>query len=451
MQLPKDDPIVICDGIRSPIGHVAKSLSDSSPSTLMTQNIRALVKKLNIAPEVIDQLILGWVGQDVSAPNIARVTGLNAGLREDIPAFTVQCNCVSSIEALSSGARVLMTGEATAVLAGGVETMSGYPYTITGSRAHKSLRSMDTLKTNWATLWETEGVKVSDTTEQGLTDPIKKVNMAGTAEICAQMYDVTRDMQDKYAHETFSRCIKAQERGFYKTHIFPVMNQDTVVLAEDEYPALRKSLVEKPALIFKAPVLFDSTAYPMKQFYADFGPFILGKSYQNGNTHATVTLFNSCPRSDGSSAVLMTRLSNAKKLGLPVLATIESWSFFGNNPAYMGVGPAYATDQALKRAGLKFDDLDQIELHEPFAATVLSIFKMGKEKYGHNWEAKWQSRALNPNGSSLSLGHPLGATGTRLLLNLLYAFKENPSAKHGLITACAGGGIGAAMVFKKGA
>ncbi|MBI4370368.1 MAG: thiolase family protein, partial [Elusimicrobia bacterium] len=123
--------------------------------------------------------------------------------------------------------------------------------------------------------------------------------------------------------------------------------------------------------------------------------------------------------------------------------------FYGNNPAHMGVGPALATNEAVGRAGISFDQLDQIELHEPFAATVLSIFKLGQQKYGHNWTKKWQENKINPNGGTLALGHPLGATGIRLLLNLLYAYKENPVSKYGLIAGCSGGGVGGAMIFEK--
>ncbi len=449
MQLPKDDPIVVCDGIRTPIGQIAKSLSTVTPPELMRQTIVALLAKLKLDPKVINQVVIGWVGQDVQAPNIARVSILKSGLPEETSGFTVQNNCISSIEALASAARTIVTGEADVVLAGGVESMSTFPYTIQGSRSAKALRSIDTVKENWANLWNTEGVVVGDTIDQGLTDPVKLINMAGTAEVCAQMYDIPREEQDKYAYETFSRCLAAQKRGFYATHTFPVKTNGATLLENDEYPYLRESLVTKPGLINKAPVLFDSPALTLKDFYNQFGGFINGKKYEEGKSKASVTLFNSCARSDGAAAVIVTRMSRAKALKLPISAIVRSWGFYGNNPAHMGVSPAYATKMALDRADIAFDKLDQIELHEPFAATILSIFKVGKEKYGHNWQAKWESKQLNPNGSSLALGHPLGATGIRLLLNLQYAFKENPSSKLGLITACAGGGVGGAMIFER--
>ncbi|MDE2291239.1 MAG: thiolase family protein, partial [Elusimicrobia bacterium] len=136
-------------------------------------------------------------------------------------------------------------------------------------------------------------------------------------------------------------------------------------------------------------------------------------------------------------------------LGLEILGELKGWGFYGNDPAHMGVSPALAAPVALQAAGAKFEDLDQVELHEPFAATVLSIFKLGKERFGHDWEAKFKSGALNPNGGSIALGHPLGATGARLVLNLLGALRANPRGRLGMLAACAGGGMGGAMVLER--
>jgi acetyl-CoA acetyltransferase len=221
-----------------------------------------------------------------------------------------------------------------------------------------------------------------------------------------------------------------------------------MVLEKDEYPFLREDLVEKPQMFAKAPAAFDNSSYPLKQFYADYGRHMPGKSYQEG-MKGTVTLFNSCGRSDGAAAVIVTTAEKAKSLGLDVLAEIKGWGFEGNNPAHMGVSPALAAPVALKRAGVAFDALDQIELHEPFAATVLSIFKLGKDKFGHDWAAKNKAGALNPNGGSIALGHPLGATGARLMLNLVHALRQNPKGRYGMLAACAGGGMGGALVVEK--
>jgi len=440
--------IVLCGGARTPIGHISRSLSDLQPQDLMKLAVEETLEAAKVPKNEVDGLIVGWVGQSFSAPNIARVTLLNADLPESSQAVTVQNNCVSSIEAVAAAARFIMAGEGELYIAGGTECMSRLPYTIDGSRAQKELRSLDTVKAKWGTLLESGNVAVVDAMEKGLTDPVKKINMAGTAEVCAQMYGIDRAQQDAYAHESFKRTIEGWNKGFYRSHVRPVKRDGQVVLEKDEYPFLREDLVAKPQMLGKAPALFDNSVYSMKDFFRDYGQFVDGKAYAEGATKGSVTLFNSCGRSDGASAVVVATEARAKALHLEVLAELKGWGFYGNNPAHMGISPALAVPVALKHAGIKFEQLDQIELHEPFAATVLSIFKMGQERFGHDWEAKFKQGKLNPHGGSIALGHPLGATGTRLLLNVLYALKAN-NGRHGMIAACAGGGMGGAMVVER--
>lgn len=442
--------IVICAGARTPIGHISRSLAELTPADLMKMAVDATLDKAKLSKEAVDGLVVGWVGQSFDAPNIARVTALHAGLPEKTQAVTVQNNCISSIEATAAAARYILAGEGELYVAGGTECMSRMPYTLVGHRGQKPLRSIETVKSGWgALLQEGGGVTVADSIEQGLTDPVKHINMAGTAEVCAQMYDITREQQDAYAGESFKRSIDGWNKGFYQSHVVTAkVNGSGPILEKDEYPFLREDLVSKPKMFGKAPVLFDNSVYSIKDFYRDFGQFVEGKTYQEGVSKGTVTLFNSCGRSDGAAAVIVATEAKAKALGLEVLAELKGWGFYGNNPAHMGVSPALAAPVALKHAGISFDQLDNIELHEPFAATVLSIFKIGKQKFGHDWEAKYKDGKLNPNGGSISLGHPLGATGTRLLLNLIHAMKAS-GGKRGMIAACAGGGMGGALVIER--
>lgn len=440
--------IVIAGGARTPIGHFASTLSNIRPTDLLVDAVKATLSRAKLAPEAVDGLLAGWVGQSFSAPNIARVAALKAGLPLETQAVTLHNNCISSIEAIAAASRFIMAGEGELYLAGGVEVMSRLPYSIEGSRAAKPLRSLDVVKQKWGDLLASPEVSVVDALEQGLTDPVKKINMAGTAEVCAQMYGIGRAEQDEYARESFRRSLDAWASGFYDGHVAAVSRDGAVVLDKDEYPHLRSGLVEKPQMFAKAPVLFDNSSYTIKDFYRDFGSFIEGKTYQEG-AKGGVTLFNSCGRSDGAAAMIVTTVEKAKSLGLEILAEIKGWGFVGNNPAHMGVSPALAAPLALQRAGISFDALDQIELHEPFAATVLSIFKLGKERYGHDWQAKNQSGALNPNGGSIAIGHPLGATGSRLMLNLVYALRKNPKGRYGMLAACAGGGMGGAIVVER--
>ncbi len=439
--------IVVAGGARTAIGHIARSLAGLKPEDLMVDAINATLSKSKLAKDKVDGVIVGWVGQSFSAPNIARVAALRADLPLTVQAVTVQNNCVSSIEAISAACRFIMAGEGSLYLAGGVEVMSRMPYSIDGSRAAKPLRSLSVVKEKWAELLNSGEVSVVDAMEQGLTDPVKNINMAATAEICAQIYEVGRAEQDEYARESFRRTLAGWNSGFFADSVVPVVRDGKTILEKDEYPFLREDLVDKPQMFAKAPAAFDNSQYSMKQFYADNAANLEGKQYVEG-AKGTVTLFNSCGRSDGAAAVIVTTAERAKELGLEVYAEIKGWAFEGNNPAHMGVSPALAAPVALSRAGMKFEELDQIELHEPFAATVLSIFKLGQKRFGHDWAAKYKSGALNPNGGSLAVGHPLGATGARLMLNLVHALKKNKTKK-GLLAACAGGGMGGALVVER--
>jgi acetyl-CoA C-acetyltransferase len=444
-----DKKVVICGGRRTPIGHLAKSLSSLMPEDLMESAIRSVLHDTKLYPHAVDGVLVGWVGQGSHAPNIARISVLKAGLPEKAHAYTIQANCVSSLETVASAYRHIVMGEGDLYLAGGTESMSQFPFAIRGSRSHKLLRNLDAVKANWAGLWDAQDVLITDTTEEGLTDPIEKINMAATAEICAQMYSISREAQDKYAVDSYRKTLEAERNGFYKTHVEPVEKDGKVLLEQDEYPFLREGLVEKPQMMGKAPLIFDGSAYSIKQFYEDNAKHIQGKKYEEGVSKGTVTLFNACARSDGAAVVIVASEERAKDLGLEILAEVKSWAFYGNNPAIMGISPVFATQLALERAGAKFGDLGEVELHEAFAGTCLSIFKVGKEKYKQDWEKLSAEGKVNPHGGTLALGHPLAATGVRLLLNLMYGMQKNPNARLGLATACASGGLGGAMILQK--
>jgi len=446
---PTNKKVVICGGVRTPIGHLGKSLAKMLPEDLMECAIRALMQRTSLYPHAVDGVLVGWVGQGSHAPNIARVSALKAGLPEKVQAYTIQQNCISSLETVASAYRHIIMGDGDLYLAGGTESMSNFPYAIRGPRDHKKLRSLETLKTNWADLWNDPEIAISDTTEEGLTDPICKINMAATAEVCAQIYSISREAQDAYALNSYQKGLAAEKRGFYKTHVTPAIKNDHVFLDQDEYPFLRESLVDKPKMIEKAPTIFDGSAYSIKDFYRDNRAYILGKTFVEGKTKGTVSLFNACARSDGAAVVIVTSEERARDLDLEILAEVHAWGFWGSSPAYMGIAPVFATSLALDRGGLHFSDLGHIELHEAFAATCLSIFKVGKEKYRQNWEAAYDQGIVNPNGGTLALGHPLAATGVRLLLNLIFSMQEDPHSRFGLAAACASGGLGGAMILKR--
>lgn len=440
--------VVLCAGARTPIGHFARALANFPPAALMRMAVQAVLERAHLDAEAVDGLIVGWVGQTFSAPNIARVVLLESGLPEKAQSLTVQNNCISSFEAVSEAARRILLGEGRLYVVGGTESMSRLPYTIEGSRADRSLRNLATVKEKWGALWDDPEARIVDALEEGLTDPVERINMAATAEVCAQFYSIPRDEQDRFACESFRRTLAAWKRGFYASHVAPATANGATALDRDEYPFLRADLPEKPRMFEKAPALFDSSSASIRDFYRANAAFLRGRSYAEGRSRGTVTLFNSCGRSDGASALIVTTRERARELGLEPLAELKGWGYCGNEPAFMGVSPALAAPVAVREAGIAFADLDRIELHEPFAATVLSIFRVGPE-HGCDWRTPYESGRLNPNGGSIALGHPLGATGTRLLLNLLYSMREDPKARLGMAAACAGGGTGGAIVVER--
>jgi acetyl-CoA C-acetyltransferase len=445
----RETKIVLCGGIRTPIGHLAKSLSHVSPEHLMTLTINGLLAQTTLYPHAVDGVMVGWVGQGSHAPNIARIAVLMSHLPEKAHAVTVQANCVSGMEAISTAARHIILGEGDLYIAGGTESMSNFPYAVRGDRKMKELRSLDTVRANWAALLDHEGIGIVDCMEEGLNDPVKNLSMAATAEVCAQMYSIDRAAQDAYALETYRRALAAEENGFYATHTIPVTEEGKTLLEKDEYPYLREGIVKKPEMMSKAPLIFEAGGFSMKDFYDLYGQHILGKQFMPGKTTGSVTLFNSCARSDGAAAIIVASEKRAKELNLEILGELVTWGYYGNDPAHMGIAPVFATAMTLERAGIRFDQLDHIELHEAFAATCLSIFKVGQEKYGHTWAKYWQENKLNPHGGSIPLGHPLAATGTRVVLNALYQMKQKPDIRYSLAAACAAGGLGGALLIQK--
>jgi acetyl-CoA C-acetyltransferase len=441
--------IVLADGKRTPIGHVNKSLADLRPDELGTMAIREVLQSSDLDPKRVDGVLMGWVGQLSNAPNIARVCALNAGIPEQAVAFTLHVNCVSGIEAVASAARQILVGEGEVFIAGGTESMSSFPYTIRGARRYRGLKTLEDVKKNWHNLLEDPKIEVGDSMLEGLRDPVKGMIMAETAEILAQSYDLPREEQDAYAVESYRRAIDGIRKGIYKPYVPPVKRDGQTLLEHDENPLLREAFVLDPEKAKKAPLMFDNEEYPFKKFWDSYGQEIKGKKFIPGVSKGTITPFNSCPRSDGAAVVIVTTEEKAKELGLHIIAELKGWGFAGVNPAFMGVGPAFAAKKALDLTKISFDDLDIIELHEAFAAGCLAIFKVGKEKFNHEWKTKWKEGRVNPHGGSLALGHPLAASGTRILLNLGYELQENPKAKVGLAAACAAGGVSGSVVLAK--
>lgn len=440
--------IVLCHGWRTPFGIMGKQLTDIPPEVLLETVFTEIMKQARLRPSQVDGVLVGWVGEDSHAQHIARFIALRLGLPVSTAALTLQANCLSGMEAVCAAIGRVLAEDGDLYLVGGTESMSRVPFAIRGTRSNSMLRSLDTVKAHWAEILQAADVSLVDMLDEGLTDPLAHVNMGETAEVLAQLFDIDRAAQDRYVLESVRRAVAAAKAGFHASHTVPVTRNGAVLLDHDETLTHRAVILEKPKLVEKAPALFDNSLFSIRDFYRTNAAHLGNKPFVEG-THGTVTLLNACGRSDGAAGLIVTTAAKAKDLGLDVLAEVSGWAFRGVEPERMGLAPAVAAEETLKRVGLSFDQLDLIELHEPFAASVLSLFKFAKETYGQDWESAHASGRINPKGGTLALGHPIAATGIRILLTLGHALKELQRPSCGLAGACASGGMGGAMVLRR--
>ncbi len=392
--------LVIVGGVRTPQGNLGGALKDFTNQKLGEIVVRALLERTGIDPQVIDEVIFGCVGQQSDATNVARVIALQAKLRKEIPAFTVARNCASGLQSIVSGAHMIIAAEAEIVLAGGTECMSSNPYVSRDMRFGKRLKHSTMMDTIW----------------EGLTDPVCGQIMGKTAENLVEEFNISRKEQDEFAVLSHQRAFRATREGKFRDEIIKVMipksfygkelPPETFVQDEGPNPAVTVQLLSQYPAIFK----------------------------ENG----TVTAGNSCPISDGASALFVMKESRAKALKLEPLGKIRGYAFAGVEPERMGIGPSCAVPIALKRAGVSLKDIQLIELNEAFAAQFIAVEKM----LGLNREI------TNVNGGALALGHPVGATGNRIVVTLLHEMKRR-NLNLGLATMCVGGGQGGAIVVER--
>lgn len=392
--------IVIVGGVRTPQGNLGGALKDFTNQKLGEIVVRALIERTLVDPDLIEEVIFGCVGQQSDAANVSRVIALQAGLKKEITAFTVARNCASGLQAIVSAAHMILAGEAEIVLAGGVECMSSHPYVSRELRFGKRLRHAVMVDTIW----------------EGLTDPICGQIMGRTAENLVEEFKISRKDQDEFAVLSHQRAFRATREGKFREEIVKVM--------------IPKSLYGKEL--------------PPENFIQDEGPNaaltaqILSQYPPLFKENGTVTAGNSCPISDGAAAVFVMKAERANSLGLTPLAKIRGWGFAGVEPERMGIGPVCAVPIALKRAGVSMKDIQLIEVNEAFAAQYLAVER----------ELKLNREITNVNGGAIALGHPVGATGTRIVVSLLYEMKRR-NLNLGLATMCVGGGQGGAIVLER--
>ncbi|HQI21363.1 MAG TPA: thiolase family protein, partial [Leptospiraceae bacterium] len=288
-----------------------------------------------------------------------------------------------------------------------------------------------------------EGVELMDSLDAGLGDGETSYGMPVTAEIVAQNYGLSRELQDKFAYQSYKRAFEATQAGKYDKYLVPMKDDEGGMLTHDEAVLLREGIVKNPSRMDKAMLLFENPQFKFEQFKQNYGKFLT-------QSHGpTVTIFNACARSDGAAGAIVSSVDRAKELGLKPSVYLTGFCMRGVHPNFMGIGQAEASLKLIEELGLKIGDIDQIEIHEAFAATAVGALEEMKKRSGLGWEKMFEEGRINAFGGSIAIGHPFGATGIRLVANAAMALEHNPAINRVLVTACAHGGIAGAMILER--
>ena len=389
--------VVIVAAVRTAIGSFGGSLKDISVVELGSLVIKNAIERASLRPEQVDEVIMGNVLGAGLGQNVARQMSVHAGVPVTVPAFTINKVCGSGLKAVQLATQAVLCGDAEVVVAGGAENMSQAPYILPNQR--------------WGSRMGNATV-VDTMLRDGLTDGFEDFHMGITAENVAEQYGITREDQDSFALQSQKRAVAAVESGRFKEEIIPV-----------EIPQRRGE-----------PHIFDTDEFPRK----DASLESLSKLRPAFQKDGSVTAGNSSGINDGAAAVVVMSAEKAKELGITALATIKSYASAGLDPKVMGCGPIYASRKALEKAGLTVADLDLVESNEAFAAQSCAVAK----------ELNLDSEKVNVNGGAISLGHPIGASGCRILVTLLHEMQKR-DAKRGLATLCIGGGMGTALIVER--
>ncbi len=389
--------IVIVAAARTAIGKFGGTLAKTPAPDLGAAVVVDLLRRAQLGPDQIGELIFGQVLTAGSGQNPARQTVIRSGLPQSVPALTINAVCGSGLKAVMLGAQAIRDGDSEIVVAGGQESMSLAPHVLPGSR--DGMRMGD---------WKLVDSMVVD----GLFDVYNKYHMGITAENVAKQYDVTREKQDALALASQQKAAAAQEAGRFKDEIVPF------------------SIAQKKG----EPIVFDADEFINRKTNAD----ALAGLRPAFDKAGTVTAGNASGLNDGAAGVVLMTAAKAQQLGLTPLARIASYATVALDPSIMGMGPVPASKRALERAGWKPQDLDLLEINEAFAAQACAV----------NNEMGWDTTKVNVNGGAIALGHPIGASGCRILVTLLHEMQRRDS-KRGIASLCIGGGMGVALTVER--
>lgn len=388
--------VVLAGACRTAIGTMGGQLSTVPAVELGSIVIKEALNRAGVAPEQVDQVYMGCVIQAGQGQNVARQASIKAGLPIEVPAVTINVVCGSGLNCVNMAAQMIMAGDADIVVAGGMENMSMAPYALKQARFGYRMGNNTVVDT-----------MVND----ALWDAFNNYHMGITAENVAEKYGITREELDKFAAWSQQKCEAAMKAGKFKDEIVPVevkKKKETVVVDTDEGP--------RPG----------TTAEGIAKLRPAFKP------------DGIVTAANSSGINDGAAAIVVMSEEKAKELGVTPMATFVAGALGGVDPAIMGVGPVAATNKVMAKTGMKIDDFDLIEANEAFAAQSIAVQK----------DLGFKDEVLNVNGGAIALGHPVGASGCRILVTLLHEMQKR-DAKTGLATLCIGGGMGCATIVKR--
>ncbi|WP_191557030.1 thiolase family protein [Metabacillus idriensis] len=390
------ETIVIASAVRTPIGRYGGALKDVEASFLASYVIKEALNRAGVIAEQVDEVILGEVRQTTLASNVARVAALRAGIPETAPAFSINRLCASGMQAISSAVQQIQSGQAEIVVAGGTENMSQAPIYLRGSRfGGDAAHLVDSNKENGQQPKETFG---------------EHLGMGITAENVAEKYQVSREDQDAFALESQKRAEQAARNQVFQDEIVPIdvpHKKGSTLFNTDEHP--------RP----------ETTYEKLAQLKPAF------------RKSGTVTAGNACGRNDGAAALVLMTERKAKELNIKPLARVVDWAAAGVSPEIMGIGPVSAVRKLLERTNKSIADIDVFELNEAFASQALAVIR----------ELEIDKEKVNVNGGAIALGHPLGATGARIVTTLVHEMKRS-NRKLGVATLCVGGGQGMAMMIE---
>ena len=416
----KDLYVVNC--CRTAIGSFGGSLKNTPAAEMGAVVVKEALKRANIAPENVDEVMFGCILTAAQGQNVARQVAIKAGIPYSVPAYTVGMVCGSGMKSVIEGARSILAGDSDVVVCGGTENMSAAPFA--------------SLDARWGARMGDK--KLVDTMiKDGLWDAYNNYHMGTTAENINDIWGITREEQDAFAAASQQKTEAAQKAGRFDDEIVPVMvkvKKEMVPFVKDEYP---KAGVTKEGIAKLRGAFPVSPESPNPQVVNTFEPTGIQEAADKGQPR--VTAANASGINDGAAAIVLASGEAVEKYGLKPMAKLIGWGQGGVDPKIMGVGPVLASRQALKKAGLTIDDIDLVEANEAFAAQSIAVAR----------ELHFDMSKVNVNGGAIALGHPVGASGARIIVTLLHEMQKRPEAKRGLATLCIGGGMGVATIYEK--